>query len=466
MLKLLPILSLLVLAACSSRQQQPPTGTWKAEHGRFSDRIEVYLQVTDTGAFFSRWDAEMYAEPALFRSRAGEIHFTVSDGLFHFEGRWESDSTFTGKLVSSGDTLELAFRPTSDRIIPWKPQEPRPPYPYISDTVRYPSRDPDANIFGILTLPDTLQRHPAIVLISGSGAQDHNSEIFGHKLFKVLADHLTRHGIAVLRWDDRSAGNTTGPDSLSTSHTYALDALGGFDFLRKHPHIRPDAIGLHGHSEGGIIAPLAAQLEPEVAFLVLVAPPAVDGGEILVLQSRLLRESMNADEAGTAINEGILLAMLKHVRQAENEGWSKARLRDALKMEAEDIPEDDLKLLGLDSTYMALMVRQMSSPWFRYFINYDPIPALAAMRVPVLAVFGSLDLQVPPSQSTGPMEEALKRAPTTDFTVVTLPNLNHLMQTARYGHNMEYGALDETAAPIYLKTISDWLVERYVTKQP
>ena len=274
MQSLLPVLSLLILAGCSSRQQQPSEGTWKAEHGRFSDRFEVYLQLTDTGALLSHWRHEMYGLPVFYQSRAGEVRFFNTAEGYHFEGRWDSDSTFNGKLASEGDTIELAFRPTKERIFPWKPQEPRPPFPYISDTVRYPSRDPEASIFGILTLPDTLQRHPAIVLISGSGAQDHNSSIFGHKLFLVLADHLTRSGIAVLRWDDRGAGQTNGPDSLATSRTYALDALGGFDFLRQHPNIRPDAIGLHGHSEGGIIAPLAAQLEPEVAFLLLVAPPA------------------------------------------------------------------------------------------------------------------------------------------------------------------------------------------------
>jgi uncharacterized protein len=462
--RLLPVVAILVFFACSKYQDKPPTGTWKAGYGRFSERFEVYLQVTDSGALFSRWDEEVYALPLIYRSRAGEIHFSDKEGRFHFEGRWLSDTTFSGWLASGPDTFELDFRPTREHIVPWKPQEPRPPFPYIADTVYYPSRDPEASIFGILTLPDTIQRHPAIVLISGSGPQDHNSAIFGHKLFLVLADHLTRNGIAVLRWDDRGAGQTTGPDSLATSRTYALDALGGFDFLRQHPNIRPDAIGLHGHSEGGIIAPMAAIIEPEVAFLVLVAPPAVDGGEVLVLQSRLLREAMSADPEGTAINERILVAMLKQVRLAEREKWNNARLKESLENEIKSIPEDDLKQLGVDSAYMALMVRQMGSPWFRHFVAYDPAPALEQTRVPVLAIFGSLDLQVPPSQNAGPMEEALGRAPTDDYTIVTLPRLNHLMQTAEKGHNMEYAGLDETAAPLFLKTISDWLVERFVKK--
>jgi pimeloyl-ACP methyl ester carboxylesterase len=307
-----------------------------------------------------------------------------------------------------------------------------------------------------LTLPKGDGPFPATVLVSGSGPQDRNEEIFEHKPFMVLADHLTRAGIAVLRYDDRGTGQSGGTFGTSTSATFTTDALAAVDYLLKDTRIDKKKIGITGHSEGGLIAPMAAAKSKKVRFIVMMAGPGVPGSEILVRQVGLLSKAAGADDD-----------TIRSIQTAQKEaldmvisGAGKEEVRPKIKslVEAQIGASAD----GLEQAVDQAM-SELTSPWFRYFIAADPRPDLRKLKkIPVLALNGEKDLQVDPKQNLPAIEKALQAAKNKDFTVVELPGLNHLFQKAETGAVSEYYSLEETMNPAALDLIRDWIVERFV----
>jgi pimeloyl-ACP methyl ester carboxylesterase len=281
----------------------------------------------------------------------------------------------------------------------------------------------------------------------------------GHKPFLVLADHLTRAGIATLRVDDRGVGGSTGNTMTATIADNAADALAGVAFLKSRPKIDPRRIGLLGHSEGGWVAPLAATQSKDIAFLVLLAGPAVTGEEI-----RFAQDSVIALLSGGSLED---VAASRVMSQA---------MYDALKAEPDDSLALDRMIAAAEGTYDRLTpaqrarvdsavagmdlrqaFRPMATPWYRYLLTYDPRPVLAQVTVPVLALYGEKDVQVPPGQNVPPMEAAFRSAGNRRATVRVFPGLNHLLQHAESGLPAEYGRIEETMAPDVLAAIADWI---------
>jgi len=346
---------------------------------------------------------------------------------------------------------------------PARPQQPEPPYPYTVQDVTFANSEAGVELAGTLTLPDGNGPFPAVVLVSGSGPQDRDEALFGHKPFLVLADHLTRHGIAVLRYDDRGVGRSTGDFSTATSMDFTGDALAAVASLRARPDIRKDGIGIAGHSEGGLVAPMASTRSDEVSFIVMLAGPGVPGIDILVAQGELINRAAGASEDVIEFNRRIQLGLADIVAAEPDPEVAGPRMQVFMHEVIESLPDEVREVIGggMNDDAIIATVNQMNSPWFRSFLHYDPRPALENVEVPTLAVIGGKDLQVPPSLNIPEIEGAFDRGGNPDATVRVLPGLNHLFQETETGSPAEYGQLEQTMSPMLLDVVTDWILERF-----
>jgi pimeloyl-ACP methyl ester carboxylesterase len=371
-----------------------------------------------------------------------------------YDGRLSDDTqSLTGKWRQSGRVFPLEMHRTDDVPSVSRPQDPKPPYPYRELEVVYINSHDRVRLAGTLTIPHGDGPFAAAVLISGSGAQDRDESLMGHRPFVVLADYLTRRGIAVLRTDDRGIGGSGRGAGDDTTETYAGDVRSAVAFLRTLGEIDGDRIGLIGHSEGGMIAAMVAAHSREVAFIVMMAGTGIPGEQILYRQSELLLRAEGHSERMIELNRELqqhLFAVLK----SDND---ERTIREELDKLIDDIPAAERRALlaNLDAQ-LALMM----TPWFRFFLTYDPAEALARIQCPVLALIGEKDLQVSPQENLTAIRAALKRGDNPDYTVRQLPGLNHLFQTAATGAASEYARIEETIAPAALEFIGDWILER------
>lgn len=370
-----------------------------------------------------------------------------------------------GKLVGTArqgmfsGTVEL--QRGEDHFRPRRPQDPTPPLPYAEVLVTFPSVE-GVELAGTLTLPEGATAEsprPAVVLISGSGPQDRDHTLAGHRPFLVLADRLARAGLVVLRYDDRGVGLSTGNFAAATTLDFAQDAAAAVRYLLDRPEVRRDAVGLIGHSEGGNVAVLAAsRTNLPVAFLVLLASPGVSGREVLVDQMAALQRSLGApservqaiSEAQTAVFDAVL---------AGNRTLAVERIIELLRLQQglATLTEQGRQILRQRAEAEA---NNIFTPWFTVFLRYSPQEDLRRVRVPVLAMTGSLDLQVDPDRNLRAIDSALAAGGNPDRTTVRLNGLNHLFQQARTGSVAEYGELDETFNEEAIERIIRWLKDR------
>jgi len=366
-----------------------------------------------------------------------------------FTGKISADkATIDGTWTQMGHSLPLALTRVKDAaaLEIKRPQNPVRPLPYREEEVSYENKVQGDTLAGTLTIPQGKGPFTAVLLITGSGPQDRDESLMGHKPFLVLSDWLTRKGIEVLRVDDRGVGKSTGVFQTATTVDFSTDAEAGVAFLKTRPEVNPKRIGLIGHSEGGVIAPMVASRNPDVGFIVMLAGSGVPGDQILLEQRTLIAEAGGASKQEAekdAVAEQAVLALV--VTEKDSPELEKD-VRDKL---AAFVKEPEL----------GAQVKTLTSPWFRYFLAYDPAPALRKVRCPVLALAGSKDLQVPPAQNLPAIRAALQEGGNKNFEVVELPGLNHLFQTAGSGSPTEYGAIEETMSPVALGTISDWIVK-------
>jgi hypothetical protein len=389
----------------------------------------------------------------------GTLRFEIKNLMVTYEGKL-SGAEIVGQFRQGGFTLPLTLKKTDKPAEVQRPQEPKKPYPYVEEEVSYENKKAGVKLAGTLTLPPGKGPFPAVLLITGSGAQDRNEAILGHKPFLVLADHLTRKGIAVLRVDDRGVGGSTGNVSQATSEDFAGDALAGVEFLKSRKEINPKKIGLIGHSEGGIVAPMAAVKSKDIAFIVLMAGTGLTGEEILYLQGELISRAAGAHLLDVAAQRRVQEQMFAVVRSEPDNARAEKKLREILAEEVSKLSEEEKKAAGSASAAMEAQVKQVLSPWFRFFLTYDPKPTLRKVKCPVLAINGEKDLQVPPKENLRAIEDALKAGRNKDYTVKELPGLNHLFQTCKTGAPSEYAQIEETMAPVALETMAEWILKR------
>lgn len=336
--------------------------------------------------------------------------------------------------------------------------------PYTVEEVTF--ENGDVTLAGSLSLPDKDGRHPAVVLMSGSGAQDRDEMVIpGFPIFRLIADHLTRQGIAVLRYDDRGTGKSTGDYASASSFDLATDAQAAVDYLKTRDDINPDQIGVMGHSEGGLYAAMmGADPESGVAFIVSMAGPAVNGRDVLLLQNELILKASGAS------NELIQnqLDFLKNVYPlVEARDWDAVEqaVRESALAQWELMTDEQRAQSGADSAesmaeLAATQFREnYSTEWFATFLGYDPGEDWAKTTVPVLGLFGGKDVQVDPDQNAPVLRAALEAAGNTNFEIVVIEDANHLFQKADTGGIDEYMTLPAEFTPEFLPTVSDWILE-------
>lgn len=340
-------------------------------------------------------------------------------------------------------------------------QDPPAEVPYASGPIEVAvpvGEDGDGGhtLAGTVTVPDPARwgvgPHPGVVLISGSGPQNRDSEIFGHRPFLVLADRLTRSGIAVLRYDDRGVGASTGSFASGTIPRFARDAAAAADALRAHPAVDPARVGLIGHSEGGAVAPLVAADHPETAFVVLLAGMGVGGKEILLYQSSMMYERGGQDGAWIAENTRIRSDLFDAVAAGTGDDELRPLVRALVDQEMTHIQSEDGR-----ERMVGMLVGQFANDWMRGFVSIDPADALRRVGVPVLALNGTLDTQVPADMNLNAIEAALVEGACPSATIVRLPGLNHLFQPAETGMIGEYGAIGTTFDEGAMGLIAGWI---------
>ncbi len=369
-----------------------------------------------------------------------------------FEGKIAADiKSITGTFTQGANNVPLVLTPTKDtaQFTPKpRPQDPVKPYPYREEDVAYENKVQNVHLAGTLTLPPAGNvLFPAVVLITGSGPQDRDEAIVGHRPFLVLADHLTRRGIAVLRVDDRGIGKSTGDFSKATTADFATDVEASFAYLKSRPEIDPHQVGLVGNSEGGVIAPMVAARDHNVAFIVLLAGTGVPGEEVIVAQSRAIQIANGATQSDADKNAAIERQILNLAEHEKEDAVLEKKIRDLTASKSSD-------------AQIAAQVKQLRSPWLQYFLQYDPATALRKVTCPTLVLNGAKDTQVLASQNIPAIRAALQAAGNTHFEIVEFPGLNHLFQTAKTGAPSEYAEIDETISPAALNTISSWILKR------
>jgi len=370
-----------------------------------------------------------------------------------------ADGDITGKFLQGGGTF--SFELGREAIPPPnRPQDPKPPFPYDQEEVSY--KNGDITLAGTLTLPKGSTKAPVALMITGSGPQDRDEALLGHRPFLVIADHLTRAGIAVLRVDDRGVGGSTGNIAQSTSADFATDVIAGVKFLKNHDRIDPDKIGVIGHSEGGIVGPLAASQSKDIAFVIMLAGTGVPGSEILPLQLELIAKAEGVPQETIDKQLAFQTEILDLLASDKSTEEIEAPFREVVAKQVDmaiELAGEDTEIPREQTIEQA--VKQTLNPWFRFFVSYDPKPALEKVRVPVLVLNGELDTQVDADQNLPGIEKALKKGGNRDYTIKRLPGLNHLFQNATTGAFSEYAKIEETFDPETLKLITDWILKRF-----
>ncbi len=379
-----------------------------------------------------------------------------------YSGKKNPDGTaFEGQFEQNGLKLPLLLKKTDKLSQAIRPQTPKPPFPYRTEDVTYENASGGVKLAGTLTIPSGAGPFPAVLLLTGSGAQDRDETILGHKPFLILADYLTRRGIAVLRVDDRGVGGSTGSIKSSTSEDFAGDALSGVVFLKGRKEIDAGKIGLIGHSEGGVIAPIAAARSKDVAFIVLMAGTGLPGTDIVEAQGQLILKATGASESELKSQRTIQKRLIDIIVGEKDETATRPKLAAAVKELLAAMPAAEKKALGdAGGALSEAALDQFNSAWFRYFLTYDPRPTLRQVHCPVLAINGEKDLQVPAKANLAEIDMALKAGGNKDVTTLELAGLNHLFQPCKTGSPSEYAAIETTIAPEALKTMLDWIVAR------
>lgn len=372
----------------------------------------------------------------------------------------EDFSTITGTFTQAGMNMDLSLgREKVEAEVLSRPQEPLPPFPYYEEKVTFENKAAGITLAGTLTLPSKKGKFPVVVLVSGSGPQNRDEELLGHKPFLVLADHLTRQGIGVLRYDDRGVGESTGTFSTATSEDFASDALAAVAYLKSRKGVDKKKIGIAGHSEGGLVAPMCAAQSADVAFIVLLAGPGVDGEEVLIKQIADIERAEGASEEKIQSDLRMYRQVFHLIKTEQDTSQLRTRMSAIMENEVNSRSEEERKELGDIKTFIKREIDGMTNPWFRFFVQYDPKTSLEKVQCPVLAINGEKDLQVDPKMNLEGIEEALKRGGNTRYMIKELPGLNHLFQTSKTGSPTEYKRIEETFSPVALEIVSGWILE-------
>lgn len=419
--------------------------------------LSAVLDSVDQGTVIPVSSIELNAETLDFKVASIGASF---NGVLDAEGR-----VAEGTWKQGGSAFPLTLERSNETFVLNRPQNPKAPFPYESRSVRFENTADGVSLGATLITPQGEGPFPTVVFVTGSGAQDRDEALMGHKPFLVIADYLGRHGVASLRYDDRGVGESTGVFLESTMQDFAEDIIAAVAFLTGQPQVDKTAIGVIGHSEGGLTGPLAASQNEEIDFLVLIAPPGEPLGDLIARQTRDLYKVQGVENAliDRALAGGAEdLALLADKSLDQNELIAKLKAKAIEEMKS--FTESEREQLGFSEQAIDQGIRQVTTPYFRSLLTQDPATYLKRVKVPVLALFGEKDLQVAASINSKALVAGLKKAGNKDVKVHTFDGLNHLFQHSDTGSPSEYGVIEETFAPEALEMIGEWILARVSVK--
>lgn len=388
-----------------------------------------------------------------------KLRFSAAQFGMSYEGTLdEKRGEVNGSFKQLTASAPLVFKRVGEIPKNKRPQDPEKPYPYAEEEVGYKNLKDDVKLAGTLTFPRGGGKFPAVILITGSGAQDRDSTIAGHRPFLVLADHLTRKGIAVLRVDDRGTGGSDLGSLAATTENFVGDVLAGVEYLKGRKEIDPRRIGLIGHSEGGMIAPMAAARSKEIAFIVMLAGTGQTGEEVILTQLDLLQRKSGAEQEAIARAIEFQKSLFTIIKSEPDDRLAEAKINEMLAKRKSGMDARQLQEFARVEADVKAGLPALLSPWYRYFLSYNPRPTLEKVSIPVLALNGDNDVQVSAKENLALISAALKAGRNKNFTVKSFPQLNHLFQTSQTGLPNEYGNIEETISPAVLEAIASWIL--------
>jgi hypothetical protein len=442
---------------------QDITGQWNGALKIQGTQMRLVFNVTQSDNGFSSTmdspDQGAKGIPTTTTSFENSIlKITIANAKIEYEGTLGQDNIIVGTFMQGGQSFPMNLskeKIEKEKLV--RPQEPIKPFPYYSEDITFENKKVGINLAGTLTLPNKEGVFPVVILISGSGPQNRDEELLGHKPFLVLSDFLTKNGIAVLRYDDRGIAMSKGDFKTATTADFATDVESAIAYLKTRKEINKNKIGLIGHSEGGLIAPMVASKSKDVAFIVLLAGTGIQGDSLLLLQKKLIEEASGVSkediQKGQSSNRKVFDIVNKSISLEQLNSDLTIYFKQILK----DNPNTQKPAEMSDDDFVKLQVKQIASPWMQYFIKYNPAPALEKVKCPVLAVNGEKDLQVPPKENLEAIKKALTKGGNKSVTTKELPNLNHLFQECKTGSPDEYATIEQTFSPNALTEILKWL---------
>ena len=465
MKKLFLIVPILILFLHTTvNAQKDIKGDWNGYIDLSTSKLEIIVRFThdDTG-YNGSIDIPDQSAYGLKLSKvvynAPDISFVleVPNAPANFKGIHLGDSI-------SGEFLQAGFKGTF--YLSSKPREKdkeKSDASFKEEEVKFSNGD--ITFAGTLTLPLKEGKHPAAILITGSGPQNRDENILGFKIFKIIAEHLSANGIAVLRYDDRGVAESTGKSvDESTSEEFAEDVSAAMEFLKRRSDINAEQIGLIGHSEGGIVAPLTASKRTDVAYIVSIAGTGVNGAEIILEQTKLISLANGEDSARVNKDyDETKVALYMIVNGASGEEL-KSLIKKSAEEQFDNLSETEKSKITDKSEWVNEKTdnayKTLTSTWMKYFLKHDPAETWKKITCPVLALFGGLDLQVSVLQNEEPVRLALTEAGNKDFEIKVFPKANHLFQEAKTGSTSEYSVLKKEFIDGFLDYILDWISKR------
>lgn len=387
------------------------------------------------------------------------VFFNIPKMNSRFAGNLINDSTIVGSIYQSIFENKITLHKKEKVREVFRPQEPIPPFSYNVQEVKFKNKEAGITLGGTLTLPEKSFNAPCVILISGSGQQNRDEEIMGHKPFLLLADYFTSRGIAVFRFDDRGIGESGGDPTNSTSRDFAGDVSAAIKFLRNNKGIKSNGIGLVGHSEGGIIAGMVAAQDTGLAFVIALAGPSIPGDIILQEQTRLILRKEGVAENAIEKTLKATIKIHKLIKKQDNDKVLVEKIKKEYKKLLKKLSEEDQKKLGLSENTLNLSVQQIANPWFKFFIKYNPADDYSKITCPFLAINGSEDIQVPAEINMNGYKTIFAKSAKTDYELKTFPGLNHLFQKCLTCDIMEYGLLEETFNKEVMEYLSNWILK-------
>lgn len=448
-----------------AQQNQHFVGSWmgKLNVGAAELRLGVNLKADSAGLLHATLDSPDQKAYGLKTDKTtingSKIVIEAKMMMAQYEGTLQvGDSTINGTWTQGGKTFDLNLKKLQRPIVLNRPQEPKQPFPYKSEEVKFLNTKANIELAGTLTIPQGAGPFPAVVLVTGSGPQDRNETLMGHKPFLVISDYLTRQGIAVLRYDDRGIGQSKGFFGTATSFDFADDAEAGLMWLKQQPLIDKNRTGIAGHSEGGLIAPIVASRNKDVDFVILLAGTGVTGEEIILAQAQLIGSKSGGSPEALKENDLLSRRLYAAIKKEPNNDKALPELKKIFEEGIENSKFLDEKIKTAQKEQASSILIQITSPWFRTFLELDPKPYLLKTKCWVLAMNGTKDLQVPCDLNLNTIDKYLKQAGNKHYKILKIDGVNHLFQHCDKGIPSEYSEIEETFAPEALNAMSDFIL--------